>query len=183
MVSRSQRVAGRQDYVSADILSHNYRISCEINVGSHPLADLLNDPSTDFIAVENLYVSSIHRPADIIVGHKYGALHKHSLAMAIVTRERDGRATTDAYGSYHGRSLYRAFVTVPGFEVQGFLEAGTNMNARVYLASVAPPFIPIIRGVASVSLNPDIRFESGVVLVNKNLVGAICLTEETDSGA
>jgi hypothetical protein len=178
MVGQPRQVTGRHDFVTADFLAHNYRISCEINVGTHPLADLLNDPRTDFVAVENLYVSSIHRPADIIAGHRYGAIYKNSIAMAIVTRERDGRPTGDAYGSYHGRSQYKAFITVPGFEVQGKLEAGPNMNARVYLANVAPPFIPILRGMASVSLNPDIRFESGVILVNKALVGAICLTEE-----
>ena len=180
MVSGSRQVAGKPDSVAADILAHNYRLSCEVYVGVHPLADLLNDPSTDFIAVENIYVSSIHRPAQIITGHKHGVLRKGSIALAIVTREQDGRPTADTYGSYHGRSLYRVFITVPGFEVQGFVEAGPNMNTRVYLANAAPPFIPVIRGTASVSLDPDIRFESGVILVNKELVGALCLTEERE---
>jgi hypothetical protein len=179
MVDRSRQVSGRMDFVAADILAHNYRISCEVYVGVHPLPDLLNDPSTDFVSVENVFVSSIHRPANIIAGHKHGALAKNSIAMAIVTREQDGRPTANSFGSYHGRSLYRVFITVPGFEVQGMLEAGPKMGARIFLANVAPPFIPVFQGVASVSLDPDIRFESGVILVNKSLVGAICLTEQS----
>jgi hypothetical protein len=179
MVSRSRQVSGRPDFAAADILAHNYRISCEVYVGVQPLPELLNDPSSDFVTVENVYVSSAHRPAQIIASHKHGVLSKDSIAMAIVTREQDGRPTADAYGSYYGRSQYRVFITVPGFEVQGILETGPKMNPRTYLANMAPPFIPVFRGVASVSLNPDIRFESGVILVNKGLVGALCLTEES----
>lgn len=179
MVSKSRQVSGRPDFVTADILSHNYRLSCEVYVGVKPLPELLNDPSTDFVSVENIYVSSIHRPAQIIVGHRYGVLAKDSIALAIVIREQDGRPTSDSYGSYYGRSQYRAFITVPGFEVQGILETGPKMKARNYLANIAPPFIPVFQGVASVSLNPDTRFESGVILVNKVLVGALCLTEES----
>jgi hypothetical protein len=178
MVDRSRQVSGRPDFVAADILAHTYRISCEVDVGVKPLPDLLNDPSTDFVTVENIYVSSTHRPAQIIVGHKHGVLAKDSIALAIVTREQDGRPTADTYGSYYGRSQYRVFITVPGFEVQGIVETGPKMNPRNYLANVAPPFIPVFQGVASVSLNPDIRFESGVILVNKSLVGALCLTEQ-----
>lgn len=167
----------RRGFVTADFLAHNYRISGEVNVRARPLADSLNDATTDFIEIENVYVSPIQNPADIKASYGTGSLFKNSISMVVLVREEDGLSKATTYGSYLGHTLRSSFVTVPGFEVRGLLEMAPKTDIRAYMATYADRFLPITEATATVSLNPAIRFEGGMILVNKNTVGIFCLSE------
>lgn len=175
------QVSYRRGYVTADFLTHDYRISGEVDVRARPLTDLLNDPRTDFVQVENIYASPIQRPADIRASYRLGALCKANTSLVILAREQDGISRRAAYGQYHGRSQYRVFLTVPGFEVHGHLEAGAHMDIRTYLVSVADRFISVMDATAAVSSNPEICFQGGLILANKDLIGVLCMSEETEN--
>ena len=142
-----------------------------------PLADTLNDPSTDFIQVDNIYVSPIQSPADIKANYDVGAIRKENISIVVVVREEDGRPTSAAYGSYMGRILRPVFLTVPGFEIRGFVEMQPQADIRTYMVN-AERFIPISDGKAAVSLNPDLTFQGGIILVHKENIGIFCMLEE-----
>ena len=180
MAEQDAQVSFRRGFVPADFLSHNYRISGEVNVRGRLLADSLNDVTTDFIQIENVYVSPIQRPADIKASYTAGSLRKDNISMVVLAREEDGRSKTSAYGSYVGHVLRPVFLTVPGFEVRGLLEVGAKMEIRTYMATYAERFIPVTEGTATVSLNPDLRFQGGMILVNKDSVGVFCLSGEEE---
>ena len=122
MTDEEGQFAFRRGFVTADFLSQNYRVSGELNVRTRPLADLLNDATTSFIDVENVYVSPIQNPADIKASYQTGSLLKANVSMVVLAREEDGRSKSTTYGSYIGHTLRPVFMTVPGFEVRGYLE-------------------------------------------------------------
>lgn len=175
-------VTFRRGFVAADFLAHNYRISGEVNVRSRPLADSLNDVTTDYIEIENIYVSPIQNPADIKASYPRGSLLKDNISMVVVAREEDGLSKATTYGDYLGRYTLRPmFLTMPGFEVRGFLEMASKTDIRSYMVTYADRFIPVIEAKAIVTLNPAIRFEGGMILANRQSVGIICMVEEEES--
>ena len=173
-------VSFRQGFVLADFLAHNYRISGEVNVRSRPLADTLNDVTTDYIEIENIYVSPIQDPADLKAHYQIGSLRKDNISKVILTRLEHGMSKTTTYGSYIGYTLRPVFLTVPGFEVRGLLEVAPKINIRAFMATYAERFIPITEATATVTLNPNVRFQGGIILVNKQQVGVFCLSEEEE---
>jgi len=87
MTDQSSQVTFRRGFVTADFLAHNYRISGEVNVRARPLADSLNDGTTDYLETENVYVSPIQNPADIKASYSSGSLYKNNISMVVLARE------------------------------------------------------------------------------------------------
>jgi len=182
MTGSDSQVTFRRGFVTADFLAHNYRISGEVNVRSRPLADSLSDPTSDYIDVDNIYVSPIHDPADIKASYPHGSLLKTNVSMVVVAREEDGLSKATTYGDYLGRYTLRpVFLTMPGFEVRGFLEMAAKGDIRTYMVGHAERFIPLVEAKATVTRNPAIRFEGGMILANRQGVGIICMAEEEES--
>ncbi|MCZ7544865.1 MAG: hypothetical protein M5R40_15685 [Anaerolineae bacterium] len=166
----------RKGYVTADFLSHNYRISGEVDITVNPLADILNDALKSYVRVENVYISPIQNPADIKGHYRHGQLRKDNIALAVLYREEDGLPKRQSYGSYIGQVIHDVFLTVPGFEVRGLLAISATLDLEGVLVLSAERFIPISEAVATVSLAPDIKFQGGMILVNREYIGIFCIS-------
>lgn len=172
----TNKASFRKGFVAADFLSHNYRISGEVDISINPLADILNDALRSYLKLENVYISPIQAPADLKGHYKYGQLRKDNITMAVLHREEDGLPKRQSYGSYLSQVVHDVFVTVPGFEVRGLLTMSSTLDMEGLLVLSAERFIPISEAVATVSLAPDIQFRGGVILVNRDFVGIFCIS-------
>ena len=177
-MSQQEHVSFRRGFVTVDFLTDEYRISGEVSTRLRPLADSLNDVTTDYLEIENVYVSPIQNPADIKAHYQYGSLAKENIVMVVLARLGDGLSRSASYGDYIGHIVSDVFLTLPGFEVRGSLETRGKIGLRDYLVMQAERFIPIAEATATVSLSPDIRFQGGMILVNKNHIGIICMSGE-----
>lgn len=162
----------------ADFFTHSYRISGRVNVRHRKLADQLNDHTTSFLQIEEAYVSNIEHPAEIATSHPVAMLYKEYVTAAVTGREEDGLPREHSYGSYLGAYLQKVFLTVPSFEIQGYLRLSGKMDLRTVLTSGTDRFIVILDGEMKSSVRTDVTFSGGVVLVNKKLIGAFCAEEE-----
>ena len=174
----TDRLSYRKGFVNADFLSHNYRISGEVDISVNPVADLLNDPLKSYVKVENVYISPIQAPADIKGNFKHGQLSKDNITMAVLHREEDGLPKRQAYGSYIGYVVHEVFLTVPGFEVQGQLAISATLDLESLLVLSAERFIPVAEATATVSLSPDVQFKGGMILVNRDHIGIFCMSRK-----
>jgi hypothetical protein len=98
--------------------------------------------------------------------------------MAVLATKEDGLAKKHSYGSYFGTSLKNVFITVPEFEVRGFLQIVGKFDLHALLATGTDRFMPLVDGTTFASLRPDVQFDGGMILVNKDAVGVMCLQEE-----
>jgi hypothetical protein len=177
-VSQQEHASFRRGFVTADFLTNEYRISGEVSVRLRPLADSINDATTDYLEIENVYVSPIQQPADIKANYQYGSLSKENVVMVILARLEDGLSRSSSYGDYVGHIVHDVFLTVPSFEVRGSLATRGKIGLRDYMAMQAGRFIPVAEATATVSLAPNIRFQGGMILVNRSHIGIICMSGE-----
>jgi len=168
----------RKGWVTVDFFTHSYRISGAVDVRRLPLADQLNDRTTSYLMLEDAYVSPIDRPGDITASYAAAALRKENVTMAILTSKEDGLSKKHSYGSYFGTSLKNVFITVPQFEVRGFLPVVGKFDLHALLAIGTDRFMPLFDGTTFASIKPDIQFDGGMILVNKDTVGVMCVRED-----
>jgi len=169
---------GQTGWLSADFFTHNYRISGRVDVRRQPLADLLNDRTTGFLELEDAYISSINRPGDIIATYTASGLAKVNLTIALVPQRDDALSRKQTYGSYYGTYLHKVFLTVPSFEIMGYLRLSAKVDIRRLLSADTEGFILILDSRIRASIRPDVVFTGGGALVNKSHVGVFCLEEE-----
>ena len=75
-----------------DFFVHCYRISGRLNVRQKKLADQLNDRTTAFLQLEDVYVSNIEHPAHITASYSNSILRKQNVtAVVVATRSGDER--------------------------------------------------------------------------------------------
>ena len=176
--STAESAVKRRGWVTADFFTHSYRISGAVDVRRLPLADQLNDRTTSYLMLEDAYVSPIDRPGDITASYAVAALRKDNVTMAVLSSKEDGLSKKHSYGSYFGTSLKNVFITVPEFEVRGFLQAMGKFDLHALLATGTDRFMPLVDGTTFASLKPEIQFDGGMILVNKGAVGVMCVKED-----
>ncbi len=172
------KVVKLRGWVAADFFTHSYRISGSVDVRRLPLADQLNDRTTSYLMLQDAYVSPIDRPGDITDSYAMAALRKDNVSMAVLTNKDDGLSKKHSYGSYFGMSLKNVFLTVPQFEVRGFLQVVGKFDLHALMATGTDRFMPLLDGTTFSTLKPEIQFQGGMLLVNKDAVGVMCLREE-----
>lgn len=174
----SEHAVRRRGWVSTDFFTHSYRISGSVDVRRLPLADQLNDRTTSYLMLEDAYVSPIDRPGDITASYAIAALRKENITMAVLSSKEDGLSKKQSYGSYFGTNLRNVFITIPQFEVRGFLQTVGKFDLHALLATGTDRFMPLLEGTTFASSKPEIQFDGGMILVNKDAVGVMCVQEE-----
>lgn len=175
--SQTEQAVKRRGWVTADFFTHSYRISGAVDVRRLLLADQLNDRTTSYLMLEDAYVSPIDRPGEITASYAMAVLRKENVTMAVLTSKDDGRSKKESYGSYFGTSLKNVFITVPQFEIRGFLQVVGKFDLHALLATGTDRFMGVLDGTTFASLKPEIQFDGGIILVNKDAVGVMCIKE------
>lgn len=176
--TQSEQTVRRRGWVSVDFFTHSYRISGSVDVRRLPLADQLNDPTTSYLMLEDAYVSPINRPGDITASYAMAALRKENMTMAVLASKEEGLSKKQSYGSYFGTALRSVFITVPQFELRGFLQTTGKFDLHALLATGTDRFMPLLDGTTFSSVKPEIQFDGGMILVNKDAIGVMCIQEE-----
>jgi len=152
--------------MTADIFTGSHRFSAQIPVGHRRLADILNDRMTDFLTVENIYVSRINEPGNIIGTLKSASLLKSQITFIVVPTEEDGLSKEHKYNAF-SKSVENIFITLPSFEITGKLEIIGKFDLKAILAIGTTKFMPVFNGDAKNSFYPDVQFSAPVLIVNK----------------
>ena len=175
------RDRARSGKLAADFFTENYRISGCLDVRSRKLADQLDDRTSSFLRLEDVYVSDAEHPGDIVASHVEAIVRKGRIVAAVVACEEDGLSRKYTYGSYTGSHVQRAFLIVPSFQIRGYLRLPGKGDLRAALAG-GDAFIPVLDAEMRLSAQPGIRFAGGIILVNRAQIEALCKEEEPSRG-
>ncbi len=167
-------------WLVADFFTYRHRISGRIDVRYKKLPAQLNDTTTSFQVLEDAYISNVDHPADILAHYSQSVLRKESITAVAVAQQEDGLLREQTYGSYFGAYLRKVFLTVPAFEIKGYVRLSGKLDLRTVLTTGTDAFIPILDAQMVSSVRPDFVFTGGAILVNKNHIGVFCVEESTD---
>jgi hypothetical protein len=160
--------------LTADIFSDSHRISTQMSLRGRILSDLLNDNNTSYLELDIAYVSRIDHPGEILADYSLSIVRKDRLTFVVVATMSE-MALKQNPSVKMGMRTWPVYVTVPGFEINGFIEAPLNIDLRALMAIGVERFIPIFDGKATLSMNQSLQFGGELILINKTAVEVLCL--------
>lgn len=172
----------RSNWQIAEFFTYFHRISGRVDIRQLKLADQLNSRSSGFLHLEEAYVSSVERPAEIIADCRETFLRKDRIIAVIVPKEDDVLPRERTYGAYLGTSLVKAFMTVPTFEIRGHVRLSSRMDLRVVLTTGTDDFIPVLNAEMRSAVHEGLIFASSAMLVNKQHIEAFWVEQKGQAG-
>lgn len=165
--------------INLDLFTDSYRVTGRALVGTGGIHAALGDPNSDFLELEDAYISRINKPGEIIVNYNICAFRKDNINFIVLQDRRDGIPV----GTQHVRSIFTrgrpiaTFVTVPSFEIKGEIQHEGKLSPRDILVQSMGKFQLIFAAVASASLYPQISYSGDLILVHKERIGIFCLEQ------
>ncbi|UCC85762.1 MAG: hypothetical protein JSV81_12955 [Anaerolineales bacterium] len=167
----------RGGLLAADFFTTAYRMSGHVSTGNRRLSDILSDRLSDFLLLQDIYVSRIYKPGEIVAYYKTGSLIKAQITFVVLPTEADGLSKDHIYPAFTPH-LREVFVTVPSFEIRGSLRIVGKLDLQALLAIGTDNFMPLMNATASSSLLPTVQFAGPVILVNKPSVELFCVADK-----
>ena len=156
----------RTNKVIAEFFAQGYRVSGTYVITKRPLADEIYDPTTNYLQLEEAYLSPIMDPAKISAYYALTLFDKSNLDFVLTLDKKDGLRRDQSYGM--GTFQLSICLTVPFFEITGQLYLiNRNFNPRIFLSSDAGIFITLLDVTARSTFNPDVSYQGGVALINR----------------
>ena len=154
----------------ADFFSQGYRVSGMFQSENRTLSDVLYDITTNFVRLQNAYLSPITDPAKISANYRTTLLNKANLAFVMFTEQKDGLRRDQHFTM--GQYKFNIFLTVPFFQITGVLHSLTRVfNPRSYLGADAGTFITLLNATATCTFSPYVQYKGGAVLVSRENIG------------
>lgn len=167
-------------FVTIDLFTDAYRVSGRTQVATSGLLSELNNPNTDYLALEDAYLSRMHEPGRIIANYAVASFRKDNINFIVLQDRRDGTVV----GTSHARSVFsrgqpvNVFLTIPAFEITGEVMHDGKPEPSTILIHTLGHFQPIFAGRASAALYPDISYSGDMILVRKERIGILCLQRD-----
>lgn len=161
--------------VVADFFAHGYRVSGAFDTRQRSLGDVVYDSTTSYLMIENAYVSSIRQAGEITSNYPIAVVLKEYLTFALTMDVNDTLRRDQKYGSYLGLQLVPIFLTVPFFDLTGFLRVPGRLDPRVLLSSTTERYLTLVDVTAHVTFEPELSFQGAAALVNKTEISFVGL--------
>ena len=152
--------------VTAEFFAQGYRLSGTYVSMKRLMADEIYDPTTNYLTVEDAYLSPIMDPAKISAHYNVVLFDKSNLDLIVTVDTRDGLRRDQTYGL--GTYQFNIYLIIPFFEVTGTLYLATrHFNPRTYLSNDASTFITLVNATVRSTFNAKISYSGGAALINR----------------
>jgi hypothetical protein len=152
--------------ITAEFFAQGYRLSGTYVSMKRLMADEIYDPTTNYLTVEDAYLSPIMDPAKISAHYNVVLFDKSNLDLILTVDMRDGLRRDQTYGL--GTYQFSIYLIIPFFEVSGTLYLSTrHFNPRTYLSNEASTFITLTDTTIQSTFNTKISYTGGAALVNR----------------
>ena len=168
---------GARQLINVDMFTDAYRVTGAVLVSTGGIHAELGNPNSDFLELQDAYISRIHQPGEIVAHYNIAAFRKDNINFIVLQDRRQGIPVS----SQHVRSIFtkgkpiKAFVTVPSFEITGEILFEGQVSPQVILVQSMGRFQLIFSATALASLYPEISYSGDLILVHKERIGVICL--------
>lgn len=154
-----------------DFFTTTHRIEAQVQTGTRPLSDLMNDQSQSFLLVFNVRLSRLEKEARLEAIASAAYLSKENLGFVIAPSREVRKPERGRYAAYEREVL----VTLPGFELEGRFLGPHRSDLWTFSPTTLNPFFVLTAATARIAAVPDATLGGDTILVNRDRVESICL--------
>lgn len=161
-----------QKQITVDLFTGSYRFSAKIVVPQYSMVTILNDRSSNYLNLVDVYISRINAPGDIIATYQRGAILKDEVSFILLPNEMDGASSDNQ--DPNTQINIPLFITLPLFEVEGNLQWRRDRDVKNILNVDSHRFFSVTQATIRNAFVPKIVFEATNVLINKSKLSILC---------
>ncbi len=163
-------------YLPADVLMAGYRVVGKIMVTSTGTIGLLNDPTRSMLELHDARLARLHMPTKLVDHFELLRMMKPQVLAVCMARREDLGPVALVRGGFSSVVEYPVRVALEMLELEGVMELPGRFDLPAIMADGTREFLPVFNATLTGVLIPNLRIESGGILVNRrhlDLVGLL----------
>ncbi len=165
-------------FLPADVLTSGYRVVGKIMVTSTGTMGMLNDSTRSVLEVHDARLARLHMPTKLVDHFELTRMMKSHVYAICVARREDLGPQALVRGGYTSIVEYPLRITTQMFEIEGIMELPGRLDFASLMTEGTRDFIPIFNATLTAILIPNLRIESGGMLINRRQVDLIALLNQ-----
>lgn len=165
-------------FLPADILTAGYRVVGKIMVTNTGAMGLLNDSTRSALEVHDARLARLPMPTKLIDHFELTRMMKVHVYAICLTRREDLGPLALVRGGYSNVVEYPIRITSQMFEIEGILELPGRFDFTALITDGTRDFLPIFNATVTGILIPNLRIESGGMLINRRQIDLIALLNQ-----
>jgi hypothetical protein len=168
------------NFVSADIYTQYHRYAGQVATKGNRLADLLNDPTTDVLELQNVRVSQPTNHAANAIECTQLQLKKDVIQLAIPTGSYE--APGKRLYSYVEKQHFLAHMMLPGYNLVGTVHLPSRVNHWAFLCDggPTPSFIAMTDVTIRVAAQNAEQIHTKVVIFKRQFIESLFISERPE---
>ena len=165
---------GANRTIVANFFTSSYRLVGKVQVANSGLIGLLNDPTTEFLRVEDVSTARIQQPKKLAERANLLRLVKQSLVAVTLGHRTDIGPQSMARGGFKTAVRYPIRFVTHSFEIEGTLEWAGRLDLKVLLSDGPEFFVLYDTKLRAVEFS-DLFIESPALLLSRRKVDMITM--------
>ena len=165
-------------FLPADVLTSGYRVVGKIMVSSTGAMGMLNDSTRSALEVHDARLARLHMPTKLVDHFELTRMMKAHVYAVCMARREDLGPQALVRGGYSNVVEYAVRLTTQMFEIEGVMELPGRLDFTSLMTEGTRDFIPMFNATVTAILIPNLRVESGGMLINRRQVDLIALLNQ-----
>ncbi len=165
-------------FLPADVLTSGYRVVGKIMVTNTGTIGMLNDNTRSVLEIHDARLARLHMPTKLVDHFEMTRMMKSHVYAVCMARREDLGPQALVRGGYTNVVEYPIRITTQMFEIEGIMELPGRLDFASLMTEGTRDFIPVFNATLTAILIPNLRIESGGMLVNRRQVDLIALLNQ-----
>lgn len=165
-------------FLPADIFTSGYRVVGKIMVSSTGVIGMLNDTTRSILEIHDARLARLPMPTKLVDHFEMTRTMKAHVYAVCMARREDLGPQALVRGGFTNMVEYPIRVTTQMFEIEGVMELPGRFDFTGLMTDGSREFIPIFNATLTGILIPNLRIESGGMLISRRQIDLVALLNQ-----
>jgi hypothetical protein len=165
-------------FLPADVLMAGYRVVGKIMVTSTGTIGILNDPTHSVLELHDARLARLHMPTKLVDHFDLIRMMKPQVLAIAMARREDLGPQALVRGGFSTVVEYPVRIALEMLEVEGVMELPGRFDLPSLMSDGSREFMPVFNAILTGVLIPNLRIESGGILVNRRHLDLVALLNQ-----
>ncbi len=162
----------------ADVLMAGYRVVGKIMVSTTGTIGILNDPTKSVLELHDARLARLHLPTKLVDHFELIRMLKPRILAICVARREDLGPQALVRGGFSTVVEYPVRIALEMLELEGVMELPGRFDLPTLMSDGTREFFPVFNATLTGILIPNLRIESGGILVNRRHLDLVALLNQ-----
>lgn len=165
-------------FLPADIFTSGYRVVGKIMVSNTGTIGMLNDNTRSILEIHDAHLARLPMPTKLVDHFEMTRMMKAHVYAVCVGRREDLGPQALVRGGFSNMVEYPVRLTTQMFEIEGIMELSGRFDFTGLMTDGSREFIPVFNATLTGILIPNLRIESGGMLINRRQIDLVALLNQ-----